>query len=229
MITLLGIVVIVVGFALRWNTLLVVVAAGLVTGLAGGMSWTQVVSELGRLFVENRYMTIPLVLLAPIVGLLEQHGLRERAAELIRRAGQASAGRVMLAYHALRAVASTVGIGIGTHASMVRPLVAPMAEAAAQAGGPPLSPREVERVRAHAAAAENLGNFFADDIIVAIGPVLLIVGFFQSAGVSVSVWEVALWGIPTAAWTAAVGWWRYRKLDTQLRTRGVAPQKQESR
>ena len=37
MLTLSGIVIVIVGFALRFNPLLVVVVAGIVTGLAGGL------------------------------------------------------------------------------------------------------------------------------------------------------------------------------------------------
>ena len=41
MIKLIGILVVAVGFALRGNTLLVVLAAGISTGLAAGMSFTS--------------------------------------------------------------------------------------------------------------------------------------------------------------------------------------------
>src|SRR5262249_18271989 len=83
MIKLLGLLLIAVGFALRANALLVVVAAGILTGLLSGMSINEVVGKLGTLFVENRYMTLPVVLIAPVIGLLENHGLRERAELLV--------------------------------------------------------------------------------------------------------------------------------------------------
>ena len=219
MIKLIGILVVAAGFALRFNTLLTVAVAGIATGLVSGMSFHEVVSEFGRLFTENRFVTLPVILMLPVIGLLERHGLQERAAVLIRRARAATAGRVLLLYHALRAAGSTVGLNIGNHASMVRPLVAPMAEAAAAAGQPggALSPAKTADVRAHAAAAENLGNFFADDIVVAVGPVLLIKGVLDAAGAPVSVWTVALWGAPTAVFVLLVGAWRYRALDRRLR------------
>lgn len=216
MIKLAGILVVAIGFALRFNTLLVVVAAGIVTGLASGLMLNEVMALVGRFFVENRFVTLPVVLMLPVVGLLERHGLQERAAAWIRRVGGATAGRVLLLYHALRGVASTVGINVGNHASMVRPLVVPMAEGAAVAQHGPLPPEKAATLRAHAAASENLGNFFADDIFVAVGPVLLIKAFFDSVGVQVSVWRVALWGLPTALYVLGVGWWRYRRLDARL-------------
>jgi len=215
MIKLIGILMVAVGFALRLNPLLVVVAAGLATGLAAGFSPDEVLALLGTSFVDNRFMTLPVLLMLPVVGLLERHGLQERVATLIRRSTEATAGRVLLAYHALRAGASTVAVNIGNHASMVRPVVAPMAEgAAAQAGAP--SPDKAAGIRAHAAASENLGNFFADDIFVAVGPVLLIKGVLDAAGVPADVTAIAWWGAPTALWVLAVGWWRYRALDRRL-------------
>ena len=215
MIKLIGILIVAVGFALRLNPLLVVVAAGLATGLAAGLSPTEVLALLGTYFVDNRFMTLPVLLMLPVVGLLERHGLQERVATLIRRSTAATAGRVLLAYHALRAGASTVAVNIGNHASMVRPVVAPMAEGAAARSGVP-SPDKTAGIRAHAAASENLGNFFADDIFVAVGPVLLIKGVLDAAGVRADVMAIAWWGAPTALWVLAVGWWRYRVLDRRL-------------
>lgn len=215
MIKLIGILIVAVGFALRLNPLLVVVAAGLATGVAAGLSLPEVLALLGTYFVDNRFMTLPVLLMLPVVGLLERHGLQERVATLIRRSTAATAGRVLLAYHALRAAASTVAVNIGNHASMVRPVVAPMAEGAAARAGAP-SPENAVAIRAHAAASENLGNFFADDIFVAVGPVLLIKGVLDAAGVRADVLAIAWWGAPTALWVLAVGWWRYRALDRRL-------------
>jgi uncharacterized membrane protein len=216
MIKLIGILVVAVGFALRVNTLLVVVAAGLATGLAAGFSFHEIMVLFGTTFVDNRFMTLPVILMLPVIGLLERHGLQERVADLIRRSRAATSGRVLLLYHALRAGASTVAINIGNHASMIRPMIAPMAEGAAQARHGDLPPARVADIRAHAAAAENLGNFFADDIIVAVGPVLLIKGFYDAVGVSTNLMTIAYWGAPTAVFVLGVGWWRYRALDARL-------------
>jgi uncharacterized membrane protein len=215
-IKLIGILVVAVGFALRFNTLLVVVAAGIATGLVAGLSFHEIMTLFGTYFVDNRFMTLPVILMLPVVGLLERHGLQERVADLIQRSRAATSGRVLLLYHALRAGTSTVAINIGNHASMIRPIVAPMAEGAARARHPGVTPAQVAEIRAHAAAAENLGNFFADDIIVAVGPVLLIKGFYDSVGISTNVMTIAYWGAPTAVFVLGVGWWRYRALDARL-------------
>lgn len=217
MIKLLGLVVVAVGFALRVNTLLVIVGAGLVTGLVAGMSLHEVVTLTGRFFVDNRGLVLPVILMVPVVGILERHGLQERVATLIRRLAAATPGRVLWLYQALRGGTSMLGLSIGNHASMVRPLVVPMAEAAARAegDGDPGRGRRAE-IRAQAAAAENVGNFFSDDVIVAVGALLLIKAFFDNAGVEVTLRDIKLWSLPTALWVLLIGWWRYRRLDRRL-------------
>lgn len=227
MIKLIGILVVAVGFALRANTLLVVMAAGVVTGLVAGMSFHEIMEQFGKFFVDNRYMTLPVVLLVPVVGLLERYGLQERAETLIRRATAATAGRVILLYTAVRQVSIALGVNIGGHAQMVRPLVAPMSEGAAQAQHGELPEKTKEAVRAHAAAGENIGNFFGEDIFIAVGAILLMKGFFDGLKIEVSVWAMALWGIPTALVAFAAMWWRTRALDWRIVRDVAAARSQE--
>ena len=82
MLSLIGIVVVVVGFMARMNPLLVVTVAALVTGVAGGMGPVQVIETFGKAFQENRYVSVVWVVL-PVIGLLERAGLQERAKILI--------------------------------------------------------------------------------------------------------------------------------------------------
>lgn len=216
MIKLLGLLVIVAGFALRANALIVVIAAGILTGLLAGLPLNDVVARLGELFVENRYMTLPVILIVPVIGLLEAHGLRERAETLIRRIRHATAGRVLFLYCIIRQVSIALGVNIGGHAGAVRPIIAPMAEGAAHAQHGHLPEKTVQTIRANAAAAENIGNFFGEDIFIAVGAVLLMKGFFDAQNIEVSVWALALWGIPTALVAAVVMAWRARLLDRQI-------------
>ncbi|BCU78617.1 DUF969 domain-containing protein [Luteolibacter sp. LG18] len=216
MIKLVGILVVAVGFALRLNTLLVVMAAGIATGMAAKMSLQEVLELFGKLFVENRYMTLPVLLIAPVIGLLERHGLRERAEILIRRARGATAGRVIFLYCAVRQISIALGVNIGGHAGAVRPIVAPMAEGAAHAKHGDLPESTRDTIRAHAAAAENVGNFFGEDVFIAVGAVLLMKGFFDAQQIQVSVWSLALWGIPTAFVACGAMAWRTRLLDKRI-------------
>jgi uncharacterized membrane protein len=228
MIKLIGILVVAVGFALRFNTLLVVMAAGIVTGLVAGMSLHEIMALFGKYFVENRYMTLPVVLMVPLIGLLERHGLQERAETLIRRKQSATAGRVILLYTLVRQVTIALGVRIGGHAEAVRPLIAPMAEGAARARHGEIPDRTVQLIRAHAAAAENTGNFFGEDVFIAVGAILLMKGFFDALDMDVSVWAMALWGIPTALVASVVMWWRTRVLDKRIAREAAEPGPEES-
>jgi uncharacterized membrane protein len=193
-----------------------VLLAGFSTGLLAGFSVREIVQMTGQFFVDNRALTLPVIILVPVVGLLERHGLQQHVAALMRRAKAATAGRVLWIYQLVREVTSMFGMSIGNHASMVRPLVVPMAEAAAAQDGA-TDDQARQQIRAQAAAAENVGNFFADDIFVAVGALLLIKGFFDTVGVPVSLDDIKLWSAPTAVWVLAVGWWRYRVLDARLK------------
>ena len=224
MIKFVGILVVATGFALRFNTLLVVMAAGIATGLVAGMSFNEIMGLFGHYFIENRYMTLTVVLMLPVIGLLERYGLRERAEAIVRRARVATAGRVLIFYTALRQVSIAFGVNIGGHAAMVRPLVSPMAEGAAHARHGTLPQKTTEAIRAHAAAAENVGNFFGEDTIFAVGAVLLIRGTLQAQGQDVGLWAISLWGIPTALVAFGCLVWRARVLDRRIaRDTAAAP------
>src|SRR3989454_11352256 len=132
MLTLSGIAIVVVGFVLRINPLLVVTIAGLATGIAGGLSLLEVIASLGRAFIPSRYVAIVWLVL-PVIGLLEHAGLKERARAVVGGLRAATASRVLLVYFAIRQITAALGLtSLGGHAQMVRPLIAPMAEGAAE-------------------------------------------------------------------------------------------------
>ncbi|MDC3955262.1 DUF969 domain-containing protein [Polyangium jinanense] len=198
MLSLIGIAVVVLGFMARLNPLLVVTAAALVTGLAGGMGPVEVVATFGKAFQENRYVSVVWVVL-PVIGLLERAGLQERAKTLIGAIRAATAGRLLLLYFVLRQITAALGLtSLGGHAQMVRPLIAPMAEAAAETHHGPLPEAARETVRAHAAAADNIALFFGEDIFIAIASILLIKGFLAQNGILVEPLQLSVWAIPTA-------------------------------
>ena len=197
MLVLSGIAVVILGFALRFNPLLVVTLAGFVTGLAAGWDPLTVVAALGKAFVANRFIAIAWLVL-PVIGLLERGGLKERARLLIARLRGASAGRILIAYFALRQLAAALGLtSLGGQVQMVRPLLAPMAEAAAERDAP-LDEKTREHIRAQAAAVDNIALFFGEDVFIAIGSVLLIRGFLAQYGINETPARIALWAAPTA-------------------------------
>jgi uncharacterized membrane protein len=216
MLILLGVAVIVVGFALRFNPLLVVVAAALTSGWFAGLSPLQVIAAFGKAFNENRYVSIAYLAL-PLVGVLERAGLRERAAAIISGLRGVSAGRFLIGYMALRQATSAVGLySIAGQAQTVRPLIAPMAEAATEArdGPPELETRYA--VRAMAAATDNVAVFFSEDVFIAMGSVLLVVSFLTSAKIVLDPIHISLWSIPTALAAFAIHGARLLLFDRRL-------------
>jgi len=213
---LVGVAIVIVGFVLRLNPLLVVTVAGIATGLAGGLDLVAVVEAFGKAFVENRYVAIVWLVL-PVIGVLERYGLQERTRTLVARVRAATTGRVLLSYLAVRQVTSALGLtSLGGHAQMVRPLIAPMAEAAAETRHGELPRRVRERIRAYAAATDNVGLFFGEDIFIAIGSILLIRGFLEQNGISIEPIHLALWAIPTAVAAFLVHGARLLLLDRRL-------------
>ena len=217
MLTLIGILIVVAGFAARLNPLLVVTVAGLATGLASGLGPIEVVAAFGKAFVETRYIAIVWLVL-PVIGLLERAGLKERARTVIAGIPAATTGRVLMIYFAIRQATAALGlVSLGGHAQMVRPLVAPMAEGAAENRFGPLPDETRHRIRAHASAADNIAVFFGEDIFIAIGSILLIKGFLEQNGVVVEPARLALWAIPTAVAAWLVHNARLLLLDRSLR------------
>ncbi len=85
MLKLIGVLLVAVGFLFRLNTLLVVTVAGIVTGLVSGLSLHEVITMFGQFFVDNRYMSMAILLTLPIFGVLEKYGLKEQAEVLIKK------------------------------------------------------------------------------------------------------------------------------------------------
>lgn len=194
---LIGVVIITAGLALRLNTLLVILTAGIVTGLVANIDFIEILSILGASFTKNRYMSL-FILVLPMIGVLERYGLRNRAETLIGSIKQASAGRVMLSYLLLRKITNGLGLNLGGHPAMVRPLIAPMAEAAAEKGRQPLTHKEKQHIRALAAMSENFANFFSQLLFVGSGGLLLIKGVLEEHGYNVALTDMFMWAFPSA-------------------------------
>lgn len=213
---LLGIALVVLGFALKFNPLLVVAVAAIVTGLLGGMDFLTVLSALGKGFNENRYVTI-IYLVLPVIGLLERYGLQQRARTMIVKLKGATTGRLLVGYLAFRQVMAALGlIAVGGHAQMVRPLVAPMAEAAAEKAHGKLDEATADRVKAMSAATDNVGVFFGEDIFLAIASILLIQSSLSSFGIHLTPFQLSVWAIPSAICAFLIHGTRLLLLDRQL-------------
>lgn len=215
---LLGILVLVLGFALRFNPMLVVPVAALTTGLLAGFDLNQVIALLGKAFNDNRAIIIPWVVL-PVIGLLERFGLQQRARALIGAFRAATVGRLLILYLFYRQMISAIGLhSTAGHPQTVRPLVAPMAVAAAERQAP-LDDRLRQRVQALAAGTDNVGLFFGEDIFIAIGSIVLIQQTLEAYRIVLSPLDLALWAIPTAIFAFFIHSARLVLLDKSLATR----------
>jgi len=214
---LLGVGVIILGFVLRFNPMLVVALAALATGLAASMPLMNIFAAIGTAFVKAR--NLPLIILLPlaVIGLLERHGLREHAQAWISRIASATVGRLLIVYLAVRELTAAVGLtSLGGHPQMVRPLLAPMAEGAAENRFGHLPEPVRQRVLAFCAATDNVGLFFGEDIFVAFGAIALMHTFLLSSNIDVEPLHIAVWGIPTAICAFLIHAVRLKRLDGWL-------------
>lgn len=234
-----GVVIVVAGFAFKLRTTLVVVAAGLVTGLIAGLplfssegpfeglpyltrAGTEgLINMLGRAFADNRLMTLFIITL-PAIGLAERYGLQEQSAALIRRIAAASVGRLQIVYQLFRVLTGIMGLRLNGHPSFVRPLLFPMSLGAAEAtlgvkSVEEIPEREVERIKAANAAAENYGNFYGQNLSPVQAGILLVYGVMIGLGYEVGVWDLVFYAIPITTISVILGAIQFRLLDRRFR------------
>ena len=215
---LLGVVVIIVGFVLRFNPMLVVIVTAVVTAFAAHFPVDRILAAIGTGFIKTR--NLPLIILLPlaVIGLLERYGLRQHAQRWISSIKSATAGRLLIVYLFVREASAAMGLtSLGGHPQMVRPLLAPMAEGAAEKKYGELPGAVRYRLRAMSAATDNVGLFFGEDIFVAFGAIIFMHNFMlESGGIQTEPLHIALWGIPTAICAFIIHATRLWRLDKHL-------------
>ena len=212
---LIGILIIILGFALKLDTIAVVVSAGVVTGLVAHMNIVEILSTLGEAFVTNR-TTCLFMLTLPVIGLCERYGLKSKAVMLIEKAKGLSTGTLLSGYSFIREATIAAGVALGGHPQFVRPLISPMAESAATVKYGKLEENDLDKIKAHSALADNIGNFFGQNLFMANSGILLIVGTLDSLGMTVDPMALTKAAIPVAiiAFVLCVG--KNILLDRQL-------------
>ncbi|MEB3012796.1 MULTISPECIES: DUF969 domain-containing protein [unclassified Parvimonas] len=190
---LIGIVIIVVGFVLKLDVISVVLIAGFATGLAGGKGILEILNIIGKGFVENRYMSLFFTTLI-VIGIMERNGLKEKAADGIRKIKGASAGLVIWLYLFIRWLAAIFSLRLGGHVQFVRPLILPMAEGAATKTVD-LTETKLEDLKGLAGAVENYGNFFGQNVFPVASGVLLIASTLKDKGYAVEGADIAYYSL----------------------------------
>lgn len=201
---LIGVLIVIVGFILKLDTLAVVVVAGLVTGLVAEMTPMAILETLGNSFISNRTATL-FVLTLPVIGICERFGLRDKAVDFIKSLKAATTGRIVALYQAIRTAAAAFSMRIGGHPQFVRPLINPMAQAAAEANFGKVDEKTEDQIKGMCAGAENYGNFFAQNCFMGSSGTLLIVSTLNAQGIDVTAVQIAGQSVPIAIISLVVG------------------------
>ena len=206
---LIGIVIIIVGFLVKIDTIAVILIAAIATGLVSGMDFTQILATLGKAFVDQRLVTL-FVLTLPMVGLIERFGLKKQASNLIGKVQKVTSGRLMTLYLILRKVAGLASIRINGHPQFVCPLINPMTQSALRTrynlNQKDVDPKDIDKIKAQTSAMENYGNFFGQNLFIGSAGVLLMAGTFKSLHINVNAVDLVLASLPIAGVTIVIVW-----------------------
>lgn len=208
-----GILIIVVGFSMKIDSIAVVIVAAIVTALIGGIGFVEILETLGGRFVANRGMSI-FILTLPIVGISERFGLKEQAIRLIQKVKSLTSGRLLWLYQLVRQSAAAMSLKLGGHPQFVRPLIYPMAEGAA---GRKLDEKETDELKGAASASDNYANFFGQMVFPATSGVALIVGTMVEAGYDVNNSQIALWSLPVFVIALVLSYLQFSLLDRKIK------------
>lgn len=219
---LIGILIIIIGFALKLDVLAVVLISGIATGLIAGLDIGTILTILGESFVNTRVMSA-FLLVFPIIAILERYGLKERAANLMSKMKKATGGSVLSAYMFIRSLAAAFNVRLGGHVQFIRPLVLPMSQAAAEKNlNRKLKEEEEERLKGLNAAVENYGNFFAQNCFAFSAGVLLMQGTLTENGYEVTPGSIAIASIPIMLIAILISWIQAYYFDKKLKKGGKA-------
>ena len=203
-IKLIGVLIVIVGFILKLDTLAVVVVAGLATGLVAGMSPMKILETLGTAFITNRTATL-FILTLPVIGICERNGLKDKAVDFITSLKNATTGRLIAIWQIIRTLASAFSLRIGGHPQFIRPLINPMAQAAAVVQYGKLDEKTEDDIKGMCAGSENYGNFFAQNCFMGYPGTLLIVSTLTEQGYPVDALQIAGQSVPIAVFAVIVG------------------------
>ena len=215
MIKLIGVAIVILGFALKMDNIATILVAGFVTGLVSGMDVVKILQTIGSSFVANRSMAIFIVIML-VTGTLERNGLREMAARLIAKIRNATAGIVITAYGVLRLILAAFNVSLGGTAGFVRPVVMPMAIGAVEAKHGNADEKHVEELKGMSAGMENVTWFFGQVLFIGGSGALLVQSTLKNLGYETDLAELAKIEIPVAVFALIVAAVIYILKDRRL-------------
>ncbi len=194
---LLGILIVIIGFLLKMDSILIVMASAVVTGLVSGMDPITLLSVLGSSFISNRSMCV-FVLIMLVTGTLERNGLKQAAAQFMSKFKNATAGMVIGIYGVFRMIFAAFNVNFGGVAGFVRPIVMPMAIAAAKRKNENISDDYIDNLKGMASGMENVAWFFGQVLFVGTPGMLLVQSTLSDLGYDVTLKDLMMVQIPVA-------------------------------
>lgn len=195
--SLLGVLIVIIGFALKLDSILIVMVALIVTALTGGLGIEGMLETLGTSFVNNRGMAIFIIIMLA-TGTLERNGLKESAASLIKRFKKVSAGMIIDIYGVFRMIFAAFNVSFGGVAGFVRPIIMPMALGTVESKGLEIDPQHEEELKGISSAMENICWFFGQVLFVGGAGALLVQSTLKGLGYEVTLGQLALVEVPVA-------------------------------
>lgn len=215
LIKLLGILIVILGFALKKDSILIILCASIVTALVGGLGVSGLLDTLGKSFVSNRSMAI-FILIMLATGTLERNGLKEAAAKLIGKVKGATAGAVIGAYGIMRGIFAAFNVSFGGVAGFVKPIIMPMATGVIEASGKTLNEQHEEEIKGMASGMENIAWFFCQVLFVGGPGALLVQSTLSSLGYKVELIDLSKVEIPVGVFAVIVAIIYYYLKDKKL-------------
>ena len=191
LIKLLGVLIVIVGFALKLDSILIIFLALITTGIVGGLGVGGLLETIGTNFVANRSMAIFMMILL-VTGTLERNGLR------------ATAGKLIAVYGVLNGLFGAFNVGFGGVAGFIRPVLLPMAEGAIENKEGTVNEEHLEEVKGLAAAMQNFTWFFFQVLFVGGAGGILVQTTLAGLGYEVSLIDLAAVEIPVALFSLVV-------------------------
>lgn len=213
---LLGILIVIIGFAMKIDSILIIMLAAMVTAFTGGLGIVRLLEIMGASFVANRSMSI-FILIMLITGTLERNGLKESAAKLIGKMKKATSGMVICAYGIMRGIFGAFNISFGGVAGFVRPVIMPMAIGAIEADGKEPNEEHVEELKGMASGTENVAWFFCQVLFVGGPGALLVQSTLADLGYQADLLDMAIVEIPVGIFAIAALIIYYSLKDRKLR------------
>ena len=208
---LIGVLIVIIGFALRWDTIATVVAAGIATGLVavaeGSMTFMGIFETFGSSFITNRTATL-FALTVGVIGICERYGLRDKAKDFIKKMKSMTVGRLLAVWTVIRTLSAAFSLRLGGHVQFIRPIILPMSEGAiANRYGDQVleDDAEEDRLKGIAAGTENFGNFYGQNCFMGASGTLLIVSTLNEQGYMVDALQIAGQSVPIAVISVIVG------------------------